>query len=121
MARGNPIGPARDFTVRPERRAVARKRLADGWTFLRRTRIPFPSYRWWIVVGMICLALASITGCSGSNAPDPVYTINGGVLVDAVSWCFSRGGVEYFTVFENKADVLVCADGAVFNAGVWTT
>lgn len=96
----------KDYLLRGERRAVKRTRLSFVRTVIKRA-----STRWWIVVTLTLLAALSLVGCGSEDENDPIVYAEGSALRNAQSWCFSRGGVDYFTLEENDPELLVCKDG----------
>ncbi len=114
-------GPAKDYPaetgklLRKERRAVERNLSGDFWTYLKRTEVPWP------IVILICVVLVLLAGCgSDSSRPEPIYIVEGEMLDDARSWCFSNDGVDYFTMEDNDAELLVCNDGRTVDR-IWYT
>ncbi len=106
------------ITIQKDRRTAQRGGCGDAWTFLRRTYIPYPSARWWQIVIATGVLLALLVGCGNPPCPEPIYTVEGATLNNAKSWCFSKGGVDYFTIADNKPDMLFCQDGSVSDT-VW--
>lgn len=95
----------KDYLLRGERRAVTRGRLSIIRTVIKRA-----STRWWLVVTLTFLCVIALVGCGSEAENDPIVYAEGSALRNAQSWCFSRGGVDYFTIEDNDPELLVCKD-----------
>lgn len=109
----------RDFLMKPERRKGSRGFIGTVWTQIKRRHTYLLSWKWWAVGLLLATSVQFLTGC-GSDSTDPIYTVDGEVLADAESWCWSQGGVDYFLMEDNEPDLLVCKDGHT-SVDVWWT